>query len=192
MSAIIDHLNRPFTPPPYRAPTMAELQPDYRESDIAAVGHVDVTHWRGRRLPLRVEFNIDREKLVHQLVDADHRRVDVSGDFDQLRRMMIDANGTASSRNVRTNRVLRGEELSHVERLSDLHPCNRHRVRYGLAFECMLAGRHTDWITNVDLWQLKAGVGVLESNMTPKRKYAHRWLEWRLAENDALRRRKML
>lgn len=190
MSAVIYHLDRAYAPPqPYREPTMAELTAYAGEPAVrAGADHVDVTHWRGYRLPLRVEWNVAEPMVFYELVDADHRRVDVPGDFDQVRQLMMDVNATASRR-LRTGEVLRGESLAYIDRLSELHPCNRHRVRLGLAFECMIVGQHTGWITNTDLWQLKNGAGVLEEDMTPKRKYAFRWHDWRLAENALLEER---
>ena len=136
---------------------------------------------------------VEREEFpLLDTVDADHRRVDVLGDFDRLREIMFAANASAVKYYPNKGQVLRGNEICFFERLSDLHPCDRHAPRLGLAFECLIFRMHTDWITDVDLWQLRNGVGVLEEDMTPKRIYVHRWHDWRLRENDLLRRRRLL
>jgi hypothetical protein len=192
MSAIIRHLNRTFVPPAYREPSTDEILAQRLPDEKAADDFVATAHWRGHRLPLRVEFNIQEPVAYYELLDADHRRVNVPGDFDQLRNVMEEANATATRRHARFGTIMRGDGLAYAERLSWLHPCNGHRVRLGLAFECIIFGQHTDWITNFDLLDLKSGVGVLESDMTPKRVQMRRWHDWRLAENAALKRRGML
>lgn len=192
MSAVIHYLDRPFQPPRYREPTSEQLREGKRTDFEFSKPIPEVLHWRGHRLPLRVEFNIDEPVVFYELVDADHRRVDVLGDFDRLREIMFAANASAVKYYPNKGQVLRGNEICFFERLSDLHPCDRHAPRLGLAFECLIFRMHTDWITDVDLWQLRNGVGVLEEDMTPKRIYVHRWHDWRLRENDLLRRRRLL
>lgn len=191
MSAVIHYLDRPFQPPRYREPTSEQICEGKRTGFEFSKPIPDVSHWKGHRLPLRLEFNISEPVVYYELVDADHRRVDMPGDFDQLREIMFAANKSAVKYYRNKGQVLRGDQLCFFERLSDLHPCDRHSPRLGLAFECLIFRVHTDWITDVDLWQLRNGVGVLEDDMTPKRMYVRRWHDWRLRENDLLRRRKL-
>ncbi len=189
MSAVIHHLNRPFQPPRYREPSSEEIRAGKRPIEYSKPVP-EVLHWRGHRLPLRVEFNIDEPVVFYELVDADHRRVDVPGDFDQLREIMFAANASAVKFYRYPGQVMRGNEVFLFERMCGLHPCDRYPARFGLAFECLIFGVHTDWITDVDLWNLR-GIGVLEEDMTPRREQVRRWHDWRLRENDLLRRRKL-
>ena len=163
--SVLHNSNRLYTPPAYKKPTTAELMA--RPIGLEFSPPVEsVERWRGYRLPLRVEFNIDEPNVFYELIDADHRRVDVDGDFDQLRELMFAANATARRYNAYRGMVSRGANVSHVERLSNLHPCDPTPVRIGLAFECLIFQYGTDWITNLDLFDLE-GFGVLNADMTP-------------------------
>lgn len=176
----------------YKQPTHAEF--------TAAHGNLatewsdpipNVDRWRGHKLPLRIEFNLDEPHVFYELLDADHRRVNIEGDFEQLRGIMNFANASAVRYYPHRGMVLRGEKIAYFERLSDLHPCDRRPPRVSLAFECMIFRAYTNWITKFDLWDLES-VGVLNPDMTPQTRYVERWHDWRLEENEKLRKRKML
>ena len=177
----------------YREPTSVELLARIPPRESAPAGFVDVTHWRGHRLPLRLELAFDdvgRAGDYWHVIDQDHRVVAIPGDFEQLRLLVEDANNSMARR-FRCGTVIRATHLTVPERLSWLHPCDRHQARIGLAFECLASQRYTHWIDRWDLFQLQ-GVGVLNADLTPKKVQIQRFHDWRVAENAALRRHKML
>lgn len=110
---------------------------------------VDVTHWRGHRLPLRLEINGDRkvsgglESVVwwFELRDEDHRPVEPHiGDFEQCRQIMEQANATM----IRHTRVGPIDEKygGICHRRVELHPVRGYHGRTQLAFECLALFAH--------------------------------------------------
>ncbi len=171
---------------------MAEIRALDTRRETADKSFVDVTHWRGYRLPLRLELVFDdagRAGDYHQVIDQDHRIVGIDADFEQSRRLVEQANASAAKR-YSHGEVVRGGYLTVPKRLSWLHPCEGHRAIIGLAFECMVNRLHLGWIDNVTLFHL-TGVGVLNADLTPKKVQVQRFHDWRVAENAALKRRGM-
>lgn len=162
---------------------------------------VDVTHWRGHRLPLRISFNGDRivdgsrESVViwFEIFDADHRVVEPHiKDFDQALGLVEHANGSMI-RHTRAGPVGQRYTGSLLARVSDLHPCERYHVRTALAFECMILerwGAPTHWISD-DLRGDVQMVGVFKGTDRIQPQYVERWWRWRAAEDAALKRRGM-
>lgn len=148
-----------------------------------------VTHWRGHRLPLRLEWNFEGGQIWFELVDNDHRRVlPEIRDFDQLRGLMEIANATGTRHYPRRGLTLAGDQIAYPTRLVEGHPVAQ--ARWALAFECLCVGAHTGWIDETVMGHL-SGVGACEPTGPLIKKQVLRWHDWRLAENAALRRHKL-
>lgn len=170
-------------------PTLAPLAPQ-----------VDVTHWRGHRLPLRLEINGDRkiadglESVVWwwTLLDEDHRVVEPQIlDFDQARQLMEQANSTM----IRHSRgYVIDEKIGGIcHRRVGLHPVRGYHARTQLAFDCLMLFPHgtpVDWI-DPELRDAVRHVGVYNRHGVIDRRWIELWWEWRAHENEAERRAKM-
>lgn len=158
--------------------------------EYAPAGFIDVTHWNGHRLPLRIEFNEDQFGIWYDLIDAGHRILDIPGDFERLLEIVDEANASIAQRDV-GGCLRRGRELTVVRRLVRTHPCEGLQAHLGLAFECIMNSYRTQWIDRATYDELRYR-GIIDKWNLANGEMIDRWVAWRAAENAELRKRKML
>lgn len=122
--------------------------------EYAPTGFVNVTHWNGHKLPLRIEFNDDGLGIWYDLLDANHRVLDIPGNFERLLEIVDEANASMARR-AACGSLRRGRDLMVVDRLVKTHPCEGLPTHLGLAFECIMNCYRTQWIDRATYDELR-------------------------------------
>lgn len=145
----------------------------------------------GFALPFRIELRTEEGGAYAIIIDARHRPVPFPGEtFDDMMRYVHRANGMmheAWCPRSKTPAIW----LTVPERLALGHPVARKPAIIATALECLIVGGLTDWIDDAmrDLLRLYE---VVDANSKPTPRVVEQWTRWRLAENAALAKRKML